>query len=1036
MTADIIEGTVGDDSLTGTLGPDTFALWQGGNDTARGLGGNDVFYFAGTFTAADTIDGGDGSDELYLKGDYSAGVTLASGTMTSVETILVGAGFSYALTTADATVASGQILTVDAHKLGAGNTLNFDGTAETNGSFHLVDGAGDDILRGGARADSFDISHGGHDTVAGGDGNDLISAGGALDAADSIDGGAGSDVLRLNGNYSAGLTLAAATLSSVETLQFDRGHSYDLTAAAGTFVAGSPTFIAASALTSANSLTFDGSASSANFKFTGGVGNDTLIGGSGADMFDLSRGGIDTGAGGDGNDAFLLGSSLTAADSIDGGAGADTVTLDGVAPIVFGPATMVNVETVQFLPGHSYSLATNNATVAAGAALLVRGENLGVSDRLLFDGSGERDGSFSIRGGAGDDILSGGALADSFNLTRGGVDVVHGNGGDDIITAGAALTAADTIDGGAGNDILTLDGDYPALVLTDAKITSVETLKFAAGHSYVVSIAGDIAGGATLTLDGSAIGAANTLFANLGAVTGSYSVTGGAGYNTFYLGAALTGTDAIHGGAGIDHVILDGDYTGAHALTLGTGVLRDIQVIAVRGGHSYDITAANGAFGPANIFPTTFTAFDLQARDNFTWNDSAETHLQDRVFATLGTYNLRTGSGNDLFAFGGTFEAANTLNGGGGADTVALNAIFQHPGFNAEYTGANALTFGTGQLGSVEDLGLTGGYSYDITMSDGNVAHGKTLTIEADGFSADAGGGDTVMLSALGAADTLTFDGAAETDGHFVFDAGAGLYHLTGGAQADNFVMGAAFTAADTIAGGGGNDALLLDGDYAGPLVFGAATMTGVVSLILGAGHDYDLATDDANVAAGARLTVDASALGGGNVLIFNGAAETDGSFAILGGAGNDVLTGGARNDIFTGGGGVDTMTGGGGHDLFRYTAASDSPGEASDVITDFDAARDTFHFPITVSSYAGQHSATLTDSGYAQSMNQALSDAAIHAFGAVILTAAANSSPDFVGHTYLVVDADGDTHFGTGDYVIDITNAMNLADFGLGNFQ
>lgn len=36
---------------------------------------------------------------------------------------------------------------------------------------------------------------------------------------------------------------------------------------------------------------------------------------------------------------------------------------------------------------------------------------------------------------------------------------------------------------------------------------------------------------------------------------------------------------------------------------------------------------------------------------------------------------------------------------------------------------------------------------------------------------------------------------------------------------------------------------------------------------------------------------------GAGDVLTFNGAAETNGSFAFIGGTGNDVLTGGAKAD-------------------------------------------------------------------------------------------------------------------------------------------
>ena len=67
----------------------------------------------------------------------------------------------------------------------------------------------------------------------------------------------------------------------------------------------------------------------------------------------------------------------------------------------------------------------------------------------------------------------------------------------------------------------------------------------------------------------------------------------------------------------------------------------------------------------------------------------------------------------------------------------------------------------------------------------------------------------------------------------------------------------------------------------------------------LASGHDYKLVTDDGNVAAGRTLTVDGSALSASDILIFNGIQETDGSFTIKGGAGDDTVQGGLGNDSF-----------------------------------------------------------------------------------------------------------------------------------------
>ncbi len=116
-----------------------------------------------------------------------------------------------------------------------------------------------------------------------------------------------------------------------------------------------------------------------------------------------------------------------------------------------------------------------------------------------------------------------------------------------------------------------------------------------------------------------------------------------------------------------------------------------------------------------------------------------------------------------------------------------------------------------------------------------------------------------------------------------------------------------------------------LDGDYGAGLTFNATTMTNVESLVLADGHDYNLTTDDATVASGATLTVDASALGS-NTLIFNGTAELDGHFTLIGGASDDKLDGGSQSDSFDlSHGGDDQVFGGGGGDTFYFGGAYNS---------------------------------------------------------------------------------------------------------------
>jgi Ca2+-binding RTX toxin-like protein len=234
---DHIKGYIGNDVLVGEAGNDIFNLAGGGNDAVSGGDGKDVFDFAGTFNGLDTVQGGDGNDRIVLDGDYSAGVTLGATTISGVETIVLTQGHSYDLVMNDANVAAGEAMGIKAQTLGASDTVTFDASAETDGSYHvsagagddrLIGGSGNDVLSSGGGDDILDISHGGHDLAVGGDGNDTILAGGAFTRFDRVNGGAGGDTLNFNGDYSTLVKIAPTQLTSVETLSFATGHDYNI----------------------------------------------------------------------------------------------------------------------------------------------------------------------------------------------------------------------------------------------------------------------------------------------------------------------------------------------------------------------------------------------------------------------------------------------------------------------------------------------------------------------------------------------------------------------------------------------------------------------------------------------------------------------------------------------------------------------------------------------------------------------------------------------------------------------------------------
>jgi Ca2+-binding RTX toxin-like protein len=493
---DTLGSSYGNDTLDAGAGNDVIRPWTG-SDTVNAGDGDDFINFAAGFDATDHVDGGAGFDTLYLAGNYAAGVVMAVSTLTNVEQITLAVGSNYKLTTNDANVATGQTLAINATALGINNTLTFNGSAESDGSFLLKGGVGSIIFTGGSGADSLNGGSGndtlnggggndiirpwtGNDTVDGGAGNDFINFGAALTAADHVDGGTGSDTIYLAGNYAAGSTFAANTLANVEYLTLATGFSYNFTTNDANVAAGQTLTINASTLASGNSVTFNGSAeTNGSFVFnggagtnifTGGAGNDTLNGGSGNDTLNGGGGndiirpgsGNDTVDGGTGNDFINFGAAFTSADHVDGGAGTDTLYLAGnyASGVTFAANTMVNVEQITLAAGFNYNLTTSDANVAAGQTLTVNASALGSGNTLTFNGAAETDGSFVITGGAGNDTITGGSGAD---LLTGGA------GADKFVYTSVAQSTGSHYDTLSGFDMNADKFDLPV------SVTSIDT---------------------------------------------------------------------------------------------------------------------------------------------------------------------------------------------------------------------------------------------------------------------------------------------------------------------------------------------------------------------------------------------------------------------------------------------------------------------------------------------------------------------------------------------------------------------------------
>jgi len=897
-------GGAGNDSITGGAGKDTISGGAGGDSLAGGAGIDTVSY-ASSLSGV-TVDLTNNSNNT--TGD-AAGDTLA--------------GFE--------------------NVIGS----DFDDSIKADGFNNSVaGGAGDDTLFAGA----------GIDTLLGGDGDDTLELAGNLTTADRVDGGDGNDTLKLSGStYAAGFTFGA-NITGIENVVLADGNNYTLTLSNATNNGG--VLVDAGDLLSANKLILSGAAElESALTVIGGAGNDSVSAGAGADT--LSGGtGNDTLLAGAGNDAFEMGAGLNALDRIDGGAGTDTLQLDGnyLGGVLFGATTVTNVETFVFAAGNDYSLTLNAATNSVG--LKIDGSALGAGDNLTIDGSLETTSAFTFIGGAGNDSFKGGAGKDT--LTGGsGLDTLIGGAGIDTVTyASAGAVIVDLATNANGGDAA---GDKLSLIET---IIGSDFNDSISGDAFANTIMGGLGGD---TLSGGTAGGNDTIFGEDGA-------------DSFRMFGALTPIDRIDGGDGYDILELDGDY--AAGLTFGTTTAINIEQITVNAGNDYNLTL-NNAISTTDLW---VDGSSLGPGDTLRLNAAAETNNlyavgglgndtliggagSDTLIGGDGIDSLAGGAGANLFVGG---AGGDTMTGGTGIDaadysgsaavTVDLNNVGpQVSGGDAngdrlsgienvigsasgdKITGntvANTLWGGGGidtlnggsgndtLVGGVGGDSLAGGAGIDMASYAGSSAVTVNLTLT----SAQASGGDAngdvlsadiegVIGSSFG--DTLLSDGISDIlsgeGGNDTLIAGGGNDTLSGGDGADQFLMSKFLNSLDKIDGGDDFDIVQINGDYHAGVSLSATNFSNIELVrLIDSGFDYRLTVNTGAAAVG--YTIDGSLLGTNTLYV---SATGSAGLTMIGAGGADTLIGGSGGDVFRGGAGGDILTGGIGNDMVDYSGST-----------------------------------------------------------------------------------------------------------------
>lgn len=324
-----------------------------------------------------------------------------------------------------------------------------------------------------------------------------------------------------------------------------------------------------------------------------GPGNDMLQGSDDYNYFDISAGGDDTVIGLGEYDFILGGAAFNPGDRIDGGDDTDLLQLTGdySAGMLIGRDTLRNVEYIDPQGAYDYNFTFKDDFLADGQHVEIRGAGVAASNSMVINAAAETNvfASYSIWGGAGNDFLTGGAGSDQFHLGSGGKDTVRGGGGSDLIEARASFTADDDIDGGPGNNGLSLSGDYSnGVVLGPGNFKNMSYIIFESEAKYSVSTTDGILGpNQVLEVYAGFLGSSSSLIWDGSAETdasASFNITGGAGMDVLIGGAGNDsfqpggGSDRMTGGAGRDtfeiHQIAEQDIIMDFTAGAGGDVLR------------------------------------------------------------------------------------------------------------------------------------------------------------------------------------------------------------------------------------------------------------------------------------------------------------------------------------------------------------------------------------------------------------------------------------------------------------------------------
>jgi len=707
-------------SANGGDGNDIFNINETVSGSLSGNNNDDSFIFADTKTIAGSVDGGTGTDILDLSNYTGAVAWSITGT---------GAG------------------NIDTNNIDFTTIESTEGSSDVDTFTYASGGSLAGTVNGNNASDIFTFQNGSTHlgTINGGAGDETVTfqTGSTFNVASSIDGGVHTvaDTVNYSALASASVTLETH-VTNVETLT-GGGASFTLTGNNAT-----------------NTWTLDGGSEAvAGYTFSG---FNSLIGGTGADTFDITTDYVDSIDGGNGNDIFNI--DIATTNTITGGAGNDTFNLNTNFTGTVGG-------------GDGNDTFNLDANIASGT---INGDG-GTDELVGFDmantwalnnpNAGTLNTTINF---ATVEDLTGGTGVDTFNIATAGTltGTMAGGANNDAYVYSLNSTITGTIDGGTGTDSVdysAINADRTITLGTTADVT-VDTETLTGDTDAAITLIGDNTG-RTWTTSGAMAGSIN-----VGGPTVSFTditnITGGTGSDTFNLDVAFTGT--VSGGNGNDTFnITDGQVNG----TISGGSGSD-TIVADNVANNWHITGSNS--GTLN----TTQAFSA-------------------------TENLTGGTNTDTFDFDDGDNVTGTINGGTGAsvDTLDLSSYSTQLDVELNNVGAdNGFTGTETTVGAFNNINtITGGsHTADEIRGrnavaawgiDGTNQYVSTNTLDFSDFETLTGHSNVDTFTFTGAQSVSAIGGSGND--RFVFNAGAVLTGSINGAAGTDEIDWSAYTSRD-----------------------------------------------------------------------------------------------------------------------------------------------------------------------------------------------------------------------------------------------